>query len=239
MPAKKPVLHVRRVTRASGKSVTTPVVPRSGSTASGNEAVLEEPIIVQQAAWAFDLDKKTSVQEGVVEEPLGQEKEPSMKQGAEEEVFGFDKETTGIEHDLDAVDRVDSEDNEYNVDLIGTKESSSDDDDEGFFEEGIADEVQDEAIGSESNKEDVEWRQSQDAIKQTTKNEVAATKKLVEKCIRPNEKKGKLHESNDARCAHIEGYSSYEESDGDIATPGDSEDDDVRGKKYKETAPSK
>ncbi|XP_022023867.1 uncharacterized protein LOC110924138 [Helianthus annuus] len=192
------------------------------------KAVLEEPITVQHAAWAFDLDKETNVQKGVVEEPVGQDKEhsvqedvvkepvgqdkvPSVQEGAEEEVFGLDKETA---------------------------EESSSDDEEGFFEEGNDDEFQDEVIGSESNREDVEWRQSQDAIKQATKDEVAATKKLVEECIKPNEKEVKLHESNDVGYAHIEGYSSYEESDGDIATPGDSEDDDVRGKKYKETAPS-
>ncbi|XP_035845377.1 uncharacterized protein LOC118491594 [Helianthus annuus] len=173
--------------------------------------VVEEP--VHEASWAFDIDKETNLKEVVKE---------SVKEVVQEEVFG---QHSDKEADLEQ----DSEDSDYN------EESSCDDDEDCYSDD---DEVLEELVGLDSDIEDLEWKQSQDAIKQATKDEEAATKKIIEECIKHNEKEGNFHESNDASCAHVEGYSSYEESDGDIATPGDSEEDDVRGKKFRETAPS-
>ncbi|KAJ0437619.1 putative transcription factor interactor and regulator CCHC(Zn) family [Helianthus annuus] len=206
---RKKVVHVK-VGRASGKCFTTPEVPRSGST-SAVKQVVEEP--VHEASWAFDIDKETNLKEV--------EKE-SVK---EEEVFGKHSDKEAV---LDQ-DSEDSEDSDYN------EESSCDDDEDCYSDE---EDVLEELVGLDSDTEDFEWKQSQEAIKQATKDEEAATKKILEECIKENEEEGNLHETHDAGSAHVEGYSSYEESDGDIATPGDSEEDDVRGKKFRETAPS-
>ncbi|XP_022041961.1 serine/threonine-protein phosphatase 4 regulatory subunit 2-like [Helianthus annuus] len=173
--------------------------------------VVEEP--VHEASWVFDIDKETNLKEVVKE---------SVKKVVQEEVFG---QHSDKEADLEQ----DSEDSDYN------EESSCDDDEDCYSDD---DEVLEELVGLDSDREDFEWKQSQDAIKQATKDEEAATKKILEESIKHNEKEGNLHESNDAGCAHVEGYSNYEESGGDIATPGDSEEDDVRDKKFKETAPS-
>jgi hypothetical protein len=66
------------------------------------------------------------------------------------------------------------------------------------------------------------------------KNEDAASKKqLLEQCIKDVVVKyGGLNEDT-----NIEGYSSYEDSNAEINTPGDSEDDDIRGNKYKVSVP--
>ncbi|XP_021990818.1 uncharacterized protein LOC110887548 [Helianthus annuus] len=92
----------------------------------------------------------------------------------------------------------DSDDSEYKQ-SVGSGESDDDTDIDDLVPSSDHDEeeVLEEVNGSESDREDLEWRQSQDAVRKAT---------------------------------HVD----Y----GDILTPGESEDDNIRGKKYKEAAPS-
>ena len=131
----------------------------------------------------------------------------------------------------------DSDDSDYK-ESAGSGESDDDNDIDDLVPSSDHDEVLEEVNGSESDREDLEWRQSQDAVRKATHVDCQAKKKLFDECLQEKETEGKLHETNDAVGAHIEGYINYEESDGDILTPGESEDDDIRGKKYNEAAPS-
>ncbi|KAJ0867672.1 hypothetical protein HanRHA438_Chr12g0565881 [Helianthus annuus] len=145
--------------------------------------------------------------------------------------------TDRISVDIDNEYGHDSDDSEYKQ-SVGSGESDDDTDIDDLVPSSDHDEeeVLEEVNGSESDREDLEWRQSQDAVRKATHVDCQAKKKLFDECLQEKETEGKLHETNDAVGAHIEGYSSYEESDGDILTPGESEDDDIRGKKYKEAA---
>ncbi|KAM0003017.1 hypothetical protein Hdeb2414_s0304g00861461 [Helianthus debilis subsp. tardiflorus] len=129
----------------------------------------------------------------------------------------------------------DSEDSEF---IVQDEESNSDELVETSDEEEAADDV----LGLESDKEDDEWIQSQHAVREATKIHLDAKKKVLDEVVHDRQTEGNLHETegnlHETEQARVDGNSSYEESDGDILTPGDSEDDDIRGKKYKEAVPS-
>lgn len=76
-----------------------------------------------------------------------------------------------------------------------------------------------------SDKDDEEWRASIAAIKHVNEEDAKSNQKLLEECLKQSVDEVK------------EAYSSYEDSDADVHSPGESEDDNIRGNKYKEFVP--
>ncbi|MFS7921020.1 hypothetical protein Hanom_Chr03g00231701 [Helianthus anomalus] len=83
-------------------------------------------------------------------------------------------------------------------------------------------------FGCGSDEEDVEWRDSVAAIRKVNKEDAESTKKLVENCIRNSvDKEGGVPVLGSGGHTEV-----YEDSDGDVKTPGESEEDDIVGKMH-------
>ncbi|KAD2803962.1 hypothetical protein E3N88_37339 [Mikania micrantha] len=121
-----------------------------------------------------------------------------------------DKDGSDLEGDSD------SEDNTYEVE--GSRFGSDDDETEEVSTYG-------------SDKDDDEFVESLKAVKKVTEEDSRSRKILVEECLKGN-REAEIIEGD------VGGYSSYEESDGDVLSPGESEDDDIRGKKYTPHVPN-
>ncbi|KAD4585445.1 hypothetical protein E3N88_23046 [Mikania micrantha] len=107
----------------------------------------------------------------------------------------------------------------------GSEEGSEDGSEEGS-EEGSEDEY-----GSDTDDE--EWRASIGAIKKSNKEDESSKKKLLEQFLAEPDS---THEES-LQITHHSDASSYEDSDGDVNSPGNSEDDDIKGRKYKSNVP--
>ncbi|KAK1432692.1 hypothetical protein QVD17_09590 [Tagetes erecta] len=111
--------------------------------------------------------------------------------------------------------------------VIGS-ESESDDIVEVEEEEQI-----DEVIGSESDTDDEEWKTARFSIVKVNKEQQLLKKNIVEDFLK--ETRQEVEETHNT--VVDETYSSYEDSEGDVNSPGESEEDDIRGKKYKPDIP--
>ncbi|KAK1431469.1 hypothetical protein QVD17_07928 [Tagetes erecta] len=117
-----------------------------------------------------------------------------------------------------------------------TENGGSDDDSDSSEEDGDADkEVIDEEVISCDSDDDDEWRESVAKIKKVKQADAESTQKVLEECLNKFVGPGLTEIETEAQ--GIEAHSSYEDSDGDVNTPGESEDDDILGKKYKEIVP--
>ncbi|KAK1411785.1 hypothetical protein QVD17_32525 [Tagetes erecta] len=81
--------------------------------------------------------------------------------------------------------------------------------------------------GSHTDDDDDEWIASTAAIVKVNNEDELSNKNLVESFLK---------QPADA-LEDAETYSSYDESEGDVNSPGESEEDDIRGKKYKADVP--
>ncbi|KAK9067585.1 hypothetical protein SSX86_011696 [Deinandra increscens subsp. villosa] len=113
-----------------------------------------------------------------------------------------------------------------------TLKSSSDSESDSHCVEEKEGLRKDEVLGSGSDTDDEEWRQSRVVIEQVNNTQDESNKIVVAKFI---------NESIDENRKEVEveagGYSSYEDSDADVNSPGESDDDDIRGNKYKVKVP--
>jgi hypothetical protein len=133
------------------------------------------------------------------------------------------------------------------VDQEIVDQDASDSDDSGSYvaseEDTYDDEDLDEVNESGSDRDDDEWLQSVVALKKVNEEDVVSKQVLFEECLKVgDEQQGDLldlpwKDPVDKGNSHTESYSSYEDSDGEVNTPGESEDDDIRGRKYKEQVP--
>ncbi|KAK9079880.1 hypothetical protein SSX86_001553 [Deinandra increscens subsp. villosa] len=87
--------------------------------------------------------------------------------------------------------------------------------------------------------EDEEWKASVEAIVKVDKIDESADKEVVDTILtQPVGEGHPTFEVPEVEEAPVEGgYSSYEDSDAEINSPGDSEEDDIRGNKYKLNVP--
>ncbi|KAK9077857.1 hypothetical protein SSX86_006195 [Deinandra increscens subsp. villosa] len=100
--------------------------------------------------------------------------------------------------------------------------------------EYVADKDNDFCSDKDDNDDD-EWISSVAAIDKVHKNDKLTQKELVQSILEKPDL-GFKHDVDEVAEAD-ENYSSYEDSDGDVNSPGDSEDDDIRGRKYKIEVP--
>ncbi|XP_076933554.1 uncharacterized protein LOC143599494 [Bidens hawaiensis] len=136
-------------------------------------------------------------------------------------------------NDFDVIDIIKMEGSE---DEISSDDSGSDDEVNIFHGEDDYD----------TEFENEEWIDSVAAIQQVDKEDVVLKNSLLKQCLNGSKDakenmveyfEGNFVESFEAGGSHLEAYSSYEDSDGYVNSPGESEDDNVRGKKYKQKVP--
>ncbi|KAK1425137.1 hypothetical protein QVD17_20482 [Tagetes erecta] len=110
------------------------------------------------------------------------------------------------------------------------------DGDEDPEEDGHNEHEVDEVISCESDEDDDELRESIAKIQKVNREYQERKRKVFEDCLKGSAGVGEPSTQKDT-ASRVEAHSSYEDSDGDVNTPGESDDDNILGKKYRDVVP--